>query len=75
MKEAENTLKKLTNKISDDGVRFREVEDGDITSLAQKHNLNEDDVRKYAQSINVGNLGGASYAFKKYKEKYTTFEF
>ena len=67
VKEAENTLKKLTNKISDDGVRFREVEDGDITSLAQKHNLNEDDVRKYAQSINVGNLGGASYAFKNIK--------
>ena len=67
VKEAENTLKKLTNKISDDSVRFREVEDGDITSLAQKHNLNEDDVRKYAQSINVGNLGGASYAFKNIK--------
>lgn len=44
--------------------RFREVESDKIASFATKHNINESDVRKYAQSMKVKNLGGASYAFK-----------
>lgn len=45
-------------------VRFREVESDKIASFATKHNISESDVRKYAQSMKVKNLGGASYAFK-----------
>lgn len=47
--------------------RFRTKENNDITSFATKYNLNENDVKKYAQSISTGNLGGASYAFKSIK--------
>ena len=67
VEEAENELKKLTNKVADEKPRFREIKDDDIISFAQKYNLNEDDVRKYVQSMNIGNLGGASYAFKNIK--------
>ena len=50
-------------------IRFRDSKRGNINvdeeikSFANKHNLNEADVKKYAQSIKMGNLGGASYAF------------
>lgn len=47
-----------------DAIRFREVKDDDISSFAQKYNIDEKDVKKYAQSMKMGNLGGASYAFK-----------
>ena len=50
-----------------DDIRFRTKENNDITSFATKYNLNENDVKKYAQSISTGNLGGASYAFKSIK--------
>lgn len=45
-------------------IRFREVVDEEISSFANKHKLSEADVKKYAQSMNAKNLGGASYAFK-----------
>lgn len=64
-KQSEELMKKLG--IYDKGVRFREIKDDDIISFAQKYNLKEDDVRKYVQSMNIGNLGGASYAFKNIK--------
>jgi hypothetical protein len=54
-------------------IRFRDSKRGNINvdeeikSFANKHNLNEADVKKYAQSIKMGNLGGASYAFKAIK--------
>lgn len=64
---AENELKKLTNKVANEKNRFREIKDDDIISFAQKYNLNEDDVRKYERSMNIANLGGASYAFKNIK--------
>lgn len=67
VEKAENELKEFTNKVSNDSIRFREIKDGDITSFAQKYNLDESDVGKYAKSMNVGNLGGASYAFKNIK--------
>lgn len=66
-------VKKL--EISDDGnaadinpedIRFREGDTG-YSEFAQKYNLNEADIRKYAQSIKANNLGGASYAFKSIK--------
>lgn len=44
-------------------VRFRET-DVNYSDFAKNHNLNESDVKKYAQSMRNGNLGGASYAFK-----------
>ena len=45
-------------------IRFREIGNEEISSFANKHNLNEADVKKYAQSMKMKNLGGASYAFK-----------
>lgn len=51
----------------DSGIRFREVKDDDISAFSQKYNLNEADVIKYARSMNIGNLGGASYAFNSMK--------
>lgn len=44
-------------------LRFRET-DVSFSDFAAKHKLNEADVKKYAQSMRNGNLGGASYAFK-----------
>lgn len=35
-----------------------------VLSFAVKHNLDGSDIRKYAQSMKMKNLGGASYAFK-----------
>lgn len=52
----------LTSEDSD--IRFREVGNEEISSFANKHNLDEADVKKYAQSMKMKNLGGASYAFK-----------
>lgn len=52
----------LTSEGSD--IRFREVGNEEISSFANKHNLDETDVKKYAQSMKMKNLGGASYAFK-----------
>lgn len=51
----------------DSGIRFREVKDDDISAFSKKYNLNEADVIKYARSMNIGNLGGASYAFNSMK--------
>lgn len=45
-------------------IRFREVGNEEISSFANKHNLDEADVKKYAQSMKMKNLDGASYAFK-----------
>lgn len=45
-------------------IRFREVGNEEISSFANKHNLDEADVKKYAQSMKMKNLSGASYAFK-----------
>lgn len=52
----------LTSEGSD--IRFREVGNEEISSFANKHNLDEADVKKYVQSMKMKNLGGASYAFK-----------
>ena len=52
----------LTSEGSD--IRFREVGNEEISSFANKHNLDEADVKQYAQSMKMKNLGGASYAFK-----------
>lgn len=64
---ARRALQKRGIDWQENSIRFREMDGSDITSFAQKHNLNEDDVRKYEQSMNIGNLGGASYAFKNIK--------
>lgn len=50
-----------------DDIRFREANNEEITSFAKKYNLDETDVRKYAQCINMRNLGGATYAFNSIK--------
>ena len=39
----------------------------DADEFAAKHHLNLNDVKKYADAMKSGNLGGASYAFKNIK--------
>ncbi|WP_102408715.1 hypothetical protein [Parabacteroides bouchesdurhonensis] len=46
-----------------DNLRFREKKD-ETSSFSEKHDLNENDVRSYADAMRRGNLGHASYAFK-----------
>lgn len=64
-RKMEARSKELMEKIGikSDDVRFRET-DVNYSDFAKNHNLNESDVKKYAQSMRNGNLGGASYAFK-----------
>lgn len=52
---------------NNDNLRFRTAKESDVSSFAQKHQLEEADVKKYAESMKAGNLGGASYAFKSIK--------
>lgn len=51
-----------------DDIHFREEQDN-ISSFAQKNNLDEVDVRKYAESMRNSNLGGAAYAFHNIRRK------
>lgn len=64
-RKREARSKELMEKIGikSDDVRFRET-DVNFSDFTAKHKLNEADVKKYAQSMRNGNLGGASYAFK-----------
>ena len=64
-RKRESRSKELMEKlgIKSDDIRFRET-DVNYSDFAKNHNLNESDVKKYAQSMRNGNLGGASYAFK-----------
>lgn len=50
-------------------IRFREVDDRDVSSFAKKYGFDKEDVKKYAYSMHSGNLGGASYAFKNIRRK------
>lgn len=60
VEEAENELKKLTNKVSNDGIRFREVEDKDGSkSLVGIHNIGEEKLRK---ALKLGGLANPSAA-------------
>lgn len=53
-----------------DSPLFREVEAAkEVSSFAQKHGFDESDVRKYADSMRIGNLGGASYAIANMRRK------
>lgn len=49
-------------------IRFR-IANNDFLSFATKYNLEETDVKQYADSIRMRNLGGASYAFQNMKRK------
>lgn len=44
-----------------------DVMEDPVLSFAVKYHLDESDVRKYAQSMEIKNLGGASYAFLEIK--------
>lgn len=60
VEEAENELNKLTNKVSNDGIRFREVEDKDGSkSLVGIHNIGEEKLRK---ALKLGGLANPSAA-------------
>lgn len=50
-------------------IRFREVDDRDVSSFAKKYGFDKEDVKKYAYGMQSGNLGGASYAFKNIRRK------
>ncbi len=56
-----------------DSPLFREVngntEEDAIFSFSQKYGFDENDVKKYSQSMRQGNLGGASYAFTNMRRK------
>lgn len=63
-KENVVTVSEMENTTNiEKALRFRET-DVNFSDFAAKHKLNEADVKKYAQSMRNGNLGGASYAFK-----------
>lgn len=47
---------------------FKYITDN-TSSFAQKHGFDEKDVKKYADSMRIGSLGGASYAFQNIKRK------
>lgn len=50
-------------------IRFREVDDRDVSSFAKKYGFDKEDVKKYAYGMQSGNLGGASYALKNIRRK------
>lgn len=52
------------------GVNPNEVRNSssvNVEEFAAKHHLNQNDIKKYANAMKSGNLGGASYAFKNIK--------
>lgn len=48
---------------------MEQVSDNIFLSFATKYNLEEIDVKQYADSMRMGNLGGASYAFQEIRRK------
>ncbi|WP_322933733.1 DUF3945 domain-containing protein [Bacteroides sp. CG01] len=62
------SLQNDTNIYEMDDIRFR-IADNNFSSFAIKYNLEETDVKQYADSMRIGNLGGASYALINMKRK------
>ncbi|MFR3025813.1 ADP-ribosyltransferase-containing protein [Bacteroides thetaiotaomicron] len=68
-----NQVKSAISNIGDfslenNDIRFR-IADNNFSSLAIIYNLEETDVKQYADSMRIGNLGGASYALINMKRK------
>ena len=62
---ADRVMGDLLNGVNPNKVQNSSSVDAD--EFAAKHHLNLNDVKKYADAMKSGNLGGASYAFKNIK--------
>ena len=62
---ADRVLADMLNGVNPNKVRNSSSEN--VAEFAAKHHLNQNDVKKYADAMKSGNLGGASYAFKNIK--------
>ena len=62
---ADRVLADMLNGVNPNKVR--NSSSVNVAEFAAKHHLNQNDVKKYADSMKSGSLGGASYAFKNIK--------
>ena len=62
---ADRVLADMLNGVNPNKVR--NSSSVNVAEFAAKHHLNQNDVKKYADAMKSGNLGGASYAFKSIK--------
>ena len=62
---ADRVLADMLNGVNPNKVR--NSSSVNVAEFAAKHHLNQNDVKKYADSMRSGSLGGASYAFKSIK--------
>ncbi len=62
---ADRVLADMLNGVNPNKVR--NSSSVNVAEFAAKHHLNQNDVKKYADAMKSGNLGGASYAFKNIK--------
>ena len=59
---ADRVLADMLNGVNPNKVR--NSSSVNVAEFAAKHHLNQNDIKKYANAMKSGNLGGASYAFK-----------
>lgn len=62
---ADRVLADMLNGVNPNKVR--NSSSVNVAEFAAKHHLNQNDIKKYADAMKSGNLGGASYAFKSIK--------
>ena len=62
---ADRVLADMLNGVNPNKVR--NSSSVNVAEFAAKHHLNQNDVKKYADAMRSGSLGGASYAFKSIK--------
>ena len=62
---ADRVLADMLNGVNPNKVR--NSSSVNVAEFAAKHHLNQNDIKKYADSMRSGSLGGASYAFKNIK--------
>ena len=62
---ADRVLADMLNGVNPNKVR--NSSSVNVVEFAAKHHLNQNDIKKYADAMKSGNLGGASYAFKSIK--------
>ena len=62
---ADRVLADMLNGVNPNKVR--NSSSVNVAEFAAKHHLNQNDIKKYADAMKSGNLGGASYAFKNIK--------
>lgn len=62
---ADRVLADMLNGVNPNKVR--NSSSVNVAEFAAKHHLNQNDIKKYADAMRSGSLGGASYAFKSIK--------